>query len=313
MINMSNRQRLTEAAILSSVGVIISILVMYVPFLSLFALFTSIPYIIISARCGIKNSIMSIVISSLILLFTTNPVYALTSFLLFFIPAVFIGYNIYKNKSPIEAVSWGTFAFIITTMIYIKLSKGFFNIDIIEQTINMLNKTLNMQKEVISHFNSLEKNSIEIETIIEYVSTMIPSMLIVIPSIITSFINYFMSLFILKRIKGYKEDLPKFKDFALPGNIILGVILIYLLSMVLKNISWIYYNTIIINTEIVFSIIFLIQGICVYSYFLDKIKIRQGIKNIILVVSILTGPLLFMMSIIGVVDSIVDFRRIRGN
>ncbi|WP_242939122.1 YybS family protein [Tepidibacter formicigenes] len=310
---MSNRQRLTEAAILSSVGVIISILVMYVPFLSLFALFTSIPYIIISARCGIKNSIMSIVISSLILLFTTNPVYALTSFLLFFIPAVFIGYNIYKNKSPIEAVSWGTFAFIITTMIYIKLSKGFFNIDIIEQTINMLNKTLNMQKEVISHFNSLEKNSIEIETIIEYVSTMIPSMLIVIPSIITSFINYFMSLFILKRIKGYKEDLPKFKDFALPGNIILGVILIYLLSMVLKNISWIYYNTIIINTEIVFSIIFLIQGICVYSYFLDKIKIRQGIKNIILVVSILTGPLLFMMSIIGVVDSIVDFRRIRGN
>ncbi|WP_242939263.1 DUF2232 domain-containing protein [Tepidibacter thalassicus] len=307
---MSNRQRLTEAGIVSVIGVIFSILVNNIPFLSLFALFISIPYIIITARCGIKHSIISIVVSSVILLFVTNPIYALTVFLLFFVPAVFIGYNIYKNKSPVNAVSWGAFASIITIVIYIKLVVVFFNFDIIEQTIKMFEQALNMQQEFLTQLNSMEKNS-KIAFIMEYILTIIPSIVIIIPSIIISFTNYFVSLFILRRTKGYNEKLPSIKDFALPGNIFIGVILIYLLSMILKDINGIYYNTIIINTEIVFLIIFLIQGICVYSYFLDKIKVRQGIKNILLVVSILIGPLLFMMSIIGMIDSVVDFRRIR--
>ncbi len=308
MINRSDRQRLTESGIISAIGILLSLGVAYIPFLSLLFFFVSTPYIIITARNGIKYGVLSICASSFIIFITTNLIYVLTVLLLFFIPAIFIGARIYKSKNPFDAIAGGFLVSIITITIYIELSSAFLGMNIIQQGINIIKESIEMQKNMVTQYGL--SSSLDIKKMVDHIYMIVPGV-ISIESILMSFFNYYIAVYILRRIKNDAPDLPKLKDFTLPGNIILGIVMIYLLALLVKNIPGIYYDTLTMNIEVVFMFIFFLQGLAVYSHFLEKIKLRQGIKNLFLILSIFIGPISVMVSLIGISDSVLDFRKIR--
>lgn len=104
----------------------------------------------------------------------------------------------------------------------------------------------------------------------------------------------------------------KFKNFYLPGNAIVISFVLYLLVMGISYMKTpLYTDAIFLNLQIVFNFMFIIQGIAVCLYFINK-WLKQGIdKKLfigVLCVSIfgMTG-----ISFIGMIDSILDFRKIR--
>ncbi|OPJ55433.1 YybS family protein [Alkalithermobacter paradoxus] len=309
MTDKTNRQRLTESAIVSVIGIVFALMCTYLPVLNLLTSLTGLVYVVITFRNGVKYGILSVVISSFIISLIVDPIYSLTLGLIFFLPGVAIGYGLYKSEKPFYAISLGFIVSIVVTIIYTRAASVLFGVDLIESTIEMIKEASEIQNKMLEDLNL--ENQISNIDIVEFISTVIPSM-IAISSIIMSFINYYLSIFVLKKIKSFNRELPTLKEFTLPGNVSLGISIIFLLTIISRNLKWIYYQTLVTNITIIFFFLFLLQGIAVFSYFIDKVKTKRAFKNLLIILGILIGPMILnMISLIGLLDSILNFRKIR--
>lgn len=308
-MNLSNRQKLVESIIISAIGVIFGVGSAYFPIMGLLILLLPTPYIIITARSGIRYGLMSIFISIIILLTLVNPIVSLTLGVLFFIPGAAMGYQINKEKKPFDAISWGFIVGIISAVMVINGVEVMTGNNIIKNMIDMLSQILKTQTQLLKDMKLINKE-FGIKDIIEQISVVVPSFIIV-QSFMVCTINYYIATIILTKTKMFKENMPRFKEFTLPGNIILGVVLIYILSYLYKYINPEYYKALTANIEIVLSSIFLVQGLAVYSFFLDEFKVNIVFKKIIIIISILIGPIATIISFLGILDSGVNFRKIK--
>ncbi|HSQ34337.1 MAG TPA: YybS family protein [Peptostreptococcaceae bacterium] len=310
---MNNRQRMTEASIITAVAIILCLAVTYLPFFALLAFVITVPYVIIASRCGIKYTTMATVVSFFILLITTNFINASTSILIYMIPGSIIGYKMSNNeegKLDFEPIYWGTIASILAILVLLGSSQALLNVNPVESLMITFKEGLQIQKQTLESMNSPQANNIDIDKMMDVINTIIPAFLVMY-GFMSAFITYYTSVFILRRTKKYNGELPKFSNFYLPGNTLIILLLLYLVGLLLGNIESINTKDIMINIQLIFMCMFLIQGLSVYTYYLNKWFINKTTKTILFVFSILLGPITYILSLVGVVDSIVDFRKVR--
>ena len=127
-----------------------------------------------------------------------------------------------------------------------------------------------------------------------------------------SIIIYFIEVFTLKKIKYGDLSEIKFRNFYLPGNAIVIYFILYLIMILLSYIKTpLYTDAIFLNLEIIFNFMFIIQGISVSVYFIEK-WLKQSLNNKIFMGALFIGVFgITGISFIGMVDSILDFRRVR--
>lgn len=304
---------MTEASLITAIAIILCLAVTYLPFFALLAFVIPVPYVIIASRCGIKYTAMSAVVSFFILLITINFLNASTSMLIYIIPGVIIGYKMSNNedgKLDFEPIYWGTIASIISILILFGCSQILLNINPIESLMVTVKEGLQIQKQTLESMNSAQVKPIDIDTMMDVIKTIIPAFLVMY-GFMSAFITYYLSVFILRRTKKYEGELPKFSNFYLPGNTLIILLLLYLVGLLLGNIETINTKDIMINVQLIFMCMFIIQGLSVYTYYLNKWFINKSTKTILFIFSILLGPITYILSLVGVVDSIVDFRKVR--
>ena len=105
----------------------------------------------------------------------------------------------------------------------------------------------------------------------------------------------------------------KFSRFYLPGNAVLTSFILYILIMLLEILKTpLYTDLILMNLELIFYILFFIQGVSVAVFFGKKwLKSGQIIKFTMGVIAILVLGIMGI-SILGMVDSIFDFRKVKS-
>ena len=311
---MNNRQGMTEASLITALAVILCLAVVYLPFFSLLAFVIPVPYVIIARRCGIKYTAMSIATSFFILLITTNIITASVATLLFIIPGAIIGYKMNSNKEgdlDFEPIYWGTMASVLSVLILFASLQIILNINPVESIMSTIREGLQLQKVTLESMNSPQVNNIDVDAIVDMIRTTIPATLVMYGFILT-FIAYYTSVFILRRTKQYNGELPKFSNFYLPGNTVIILLLLYLVGLLLGNVEIINAKDIMINILLIFMNMFVIQGLSVYTYYLNKWFINKSTKTIVFMFSILLWPTTAnLLSLVGVVDSILDFRKVR--
>ena len=140
------------------------------------------------------------------------------------------------------------------------------------------------------------------ESIIQTVLNIMPLILFS-RSIMLSILTYFLAIYTLKKIRknDLKEKLMqiKFSRFYLPGNAVLTSFILYT-------------DLILMNLELIFYILFFIQGVSVAVFFGKKwLKSGQIIKFTMGVIAILVLGIM-SISILGMIDTIFDFRRVKN-
>ena len=105
----------------------------------------------------------------------------------------------------------------------------------------------------------------------------------------------------------------KFSRFYLPGNAVLTSFVLYILIMLLEILKTpLYTDLILMNLELIFYILFFIQGVSVAVFFGKKwLKSGQIIKFTMGVIAILVLGIM-SISILGMIDTIFDFRRVKN-
>ena len=306
---MNKDLRLLRILPIVILAIILILVSLNVSELSLLLLLIPIPFALIGTLSNLKNNIISLSVTFLSLMYFTKYANAMDIFINSIIPGTIIGIIAKKSirdkdSNKYEPIFLGSIVFIISIIVYYFISKYAFKIDILNEFLQILDKGLESQKDVLkSAGNELLKS--------DTFRKIIPSVLFF-RSMILSIIIYLIEIFLLRRMKYDDLSEIKFKNFYLPGNTIMISFLLYLLILVLSYMKTpLYTDTIFLNLQIVFNFMFIIQGIAVSIYFIKK-WLNQGTNKNIFISAICIGVFgMTGISFIGMIDSILDFRKVR--
>ena len=265
----------------------------------------------------------TIVITLFTIIMILVAVYIFDICLNFVIPGIIIGIitrNIlnYKEDNKYNPIFMGTIAFILGLIANYLVSKYLFNINMLEEFTSVMKAQLSTQISVIqeSVSNLASMPNITEESIIQTVLNIMPLILFS-RAIILAILTYFLAIFTLKKIRknNIKETLKgiKFSRFYLPGNAVLTSFVLYILIMLIEILNIpLYTDLILVNLELIFYILFLIQGVSVAIFFTKKwLKAGHVIKFILGIIAVsIVG--IMGISILGMVDSIFDFRKVKS-
>ena len=320
---MNKKITLPQTIVITLFTIIMILVAVNIPALSILTISVSSLFVVIAALSDTKGIFISFAMVILGLIFFIDPVYIFDICLNFVIPGIIIGIitrNIlnYKEDNKYNPIFMGTIAFILGLIANYLVSKYLFNINMLEEFTSVMKAQLSTQISVIqeSVSNLASMPNITEESIIQTVLNIMPLILFS-RAIILAILTYFLAIFTLKKIRknNIKETLKgiKFSRFYLPGNAVLTSFVLYILIMLLEILKTpLYTDLILMNLELIFYILFFIQGVSVAVFFGKKwLKSGQIIKFTMGVIAILVLGIM-SISILGMIDTIFDFRRVKN-
>lgn len=299
--SMKNTQsrKLTFGAMMVALFSILLALAFYVPVVNIVAsLFAVLPIAWYSATYDRSSSIL-IVIVGIVISFLIGGIMMLPLSLTFAVLGLVMGDAIRTKKSKLFLFMSSSLAVLITSAIQYILSVQFFGIDIIRESLDMLNESyrssMSFAEDITGQAPIDEKELAKMFKMMEYT---IPAV-VTISAFMTTFVIVSMNLPLLRRFGVNVPTFAPFKDMRLPRSILwyyLGVLSVSLFASPVEG-STLY--IIITNFSVVLWILFVLQGISLLFYYIDE----KGLPNIVKVlVVVLSIPLYSFIMLIGILD-----------
>nr|WP_317332264.1 DUF2232 domain-containing protein [uncultured Romboutsia sp.] len=314
---MNNKLRLPQALMIAVLGILLCLTAVYIPMLSILSIAVPVPYAIIGTLTDNKYSILSLIATFFILMFTVNPLYSVSVCIMSIVPGLFIGSAIRNNRedddsNKFEPIYIGTIVTMICVIVFFFIANIVFKTNILDDFMNTLKESINVQVSIMESAGMVLKEGFKVSEIVNYINNMLPTMLFL-QGIIVTFIIYALEIFILKKVRMVNIRLPKFTDFYLPGNAVTVSFMLYILVLFMDLIKVnLHTDLIMLNLQLVFNFMFILQGISVSIYYLKK-WIKSGSLKIIFMSVLILSIFGFMgISFVGMLDSIIDFRRVRS-
>lgn len=314
---MINKVRLSQASMIVTLGIILSLVTRYVPMLGILSLVIPVPYAIISTITDNKYSFLSLVVTFFVLMFAVDPIYSVNICILKVLPAIAIGSMAREHLkqgevNKFEPVYVGIIANVVCVIIFFLVANAVFGRNILEDFMTTMKESMATQVEVFKNAGLDLGEGFSPSSMLDFIRNMLPTLLFL-QGIILSFITYYIEVFILKKLRIVNLPLPKISDFYLPGNAVTISFLLYMVVLLVDIIGInIYTDLVMINLQFVFNFLFMIQGIAVCIYFFRK-WIKQGAGKMILIYGLILSIFGFMgVSFVGMLDSIIDFRKVRS-
>lgn len=314
---MNNKVKLSQTFGIIIVAILLALATAKVPMLGILGLLVSVPYALISILSNTKNSILSIIVTFLVLMVFVDPIYATNICILNAIPGLVIGSIARKNLAEdeynkFEPIYGGTVIFVVSSIIFFFVMKFVFKTNVLEEFMGIIIDNIKMQMDAMKGTDIDIFNGLRVEDVANYINNMLPTLLFF-QGMISAFITYCVTVFVLRKTKKSSIQKPKFTDFYLPGNAVATSFVLYLTVLFVEIIGLnLHTELIMVNLQLVFSFMFMAQGIAVSIFFVKK-WMRQGSGKMILLgglVMCITGVM--GISFVGMLDSIIDFRRVRS-
>lgn len=307
MKSNNDRKALIESVLIAAVTAIFAISTMYIPILSMLIVLIPVPFMILSYRHNNKYSTLSIITFSLLTGILTDLVYAIYLIAIFVPMTIAMGHYIKREREPYVVIGAGTIASIISILIVFQFVSYIGGVNIIDEIAIVAENVINTQIDMLK---SIEADLINSDEILSYLLMIFPGVLII-QSMFMAFGNYYLTVNVLKRLGLNTLELPQFSTFRLPENFVIGSFIIFILSYVTKYIEGIHHVSLIATVTIVFVFLFFIQGISVISFFIKRTKTPKIVRIFLIGIIFIISPLLTAISFIGLVDSIVDIRKLK--
>lgn len=304
---------ITESAVIATLITIFVFLGLYLIPMILFLY--PIPLVVLGVRHNIKAGIITMVVSFILVSILIDPLTSIFVTVLFGLLAIVLPFMINRGYSSYKIIVVGTLSSFLSLVATIIVSGYITGVRFHEMLKSNFDLILSTQKSLL---NEMNLSSYEMSEMVDMVSNVFDFTLLIFPAIIimvslfNTYINYWISAAILKRLNYKDMKVPKFSRFRLPSNILLGVVVIGIGSAIISYYKLFYYDTIILNIGVLGIFVFFLQGLAVIIYLLNKTKIRGILKGIIIGFLVLSASLMPIIALVGLVDTIFNFRKIKG-
>ncbi|MGM0437902.1 MAG: DUF2232 domain-containing protein [Bacillota bacterium] len=276
-----------------SAVVLLTILNIYIPFLSLFVLIVwPIPIVLTMIKYGPKETAIVITIAALINGIFFSPLMGLLAVVGFGFIGFVLGSSINEELKPIKVLVFTILTVFLSQVIILIISTQFLGFDI-NQIVN---------ESMTAVMGSPQIDELILSQIKSVIKSIIPAILFI-SSVLVGVVNYYITMWYVNRIGIKKKTFKDIRFWNFPKWIIsLGILITLMFSQ----------NTILLNLNIILSFFAFIQGFSVGLYFVNK----KGnmFLNILYVFSVFIIPLLpFALILVGLVDMWFDFRKLKIN
>ncbi|MBM7624328.1 YybS family protein [Sporohalobacter salinus] len=287
---------LVEGALFTAIIVILTLLAFYLPpIIGMVLLFIlPVPFIVLGVRQGTKTSTLAAVLSAIILGILINPIMILVVLFGFGLIGVVLGAAFEEKFSPHKLIIIAVIAAIVSTLLMVGINFYLFNFNpttIFNQAIEKY-QNLGFDQATLKELEDITRN------FKETMQTLFPS-LFIIAGAINGLISYYIGLSVLNRL-GYEYEYPlSFSEWRFSKYLVFG----YLFGIISIN------TTIGKNLYLIFSFIFLIQGLAVVAHYLKSFNISDKIQKAILVFLAFL-PINQIIVFLGLLDVWFDYRKL---
>lgn len=314
---MNDKVKLSQVSMIVTLGILLALITAYVPIFAVLSFLIPVPYAIIGTISNNKYSILSLIITFLILIFGVDITYAVSISIMSVLPGIVIGSIARKNikegqENKFEPIYAGTIIVIISTIIFYTIANVVFKTNLLDNFMNGMKEAVSVQLQILGDAGVDVSSRFKVEDVITFAQNLLPAMLFL-QGIVLAFVTYYIEVFILKRIRMVNLEMPKFRDFYLPGNPVMVSLMLYILVFLIDMLGLNFHGDLIImNLQLVFNFMFMAQGIAVSVYYLRNWFKASQIKNIFI-----SGLILYIfgfmgISFLGMLDSVIDFRKVRS-
>lgn len=305
---------IVEGAFLAAITAVLFIISIYIPLLgTLVSFLCPLPIIILCLRHSLKFAIISTFISGILVTILAGPLQGLMVLLGFGILGLTLGFGIKKELPLTDIIIIGSIASLVSKGLILLI--GFWVLDLntvlfdIEEIDKIITQSLNFYSNMGLSPEQLATLKDSLTQTISIVKIAFPGM-IILASIFDTILNYWVARLILKRF-GYKlANFSPFPNWRASKSFFWS----YLLGMVLIILGTTYkiplLNKIGINIQVLFAVVFLIYGLSLTGFILDRFKIKNFMKWIIYILVCFQPFLSQIVVWAAMLDIWIDFRKL---
>lgn len=271
-------------------------------------------FIVIGVKYDMTNSFISILLTSFLIGISIDMISGVMMLAVFGPMALYIADGMDKRKKSREIIVPSSIIFFISIILVFIMLRGFSGVSLIELLEENLKTYTDMQMEVIE---DMELTNIESFRVRELASNMYNSVVSIMPSIFIvlsifiSYINYYLSTIVLRKLGLGIRDNPRFSKFSLPSNFIIGSIVMFLIVSLLGNFETIPNDMVQLNLIVLIVSLLYIQGLSVLDFLLLRFRLNMVFRLIIVGITMFASPIIKLLAVVGIVDIIFDFRKLR--
>lgn len=304
--------KIIEGIFVIAIATVFMLIGMY--YLPLIIFLYPIFFIVLGVRNGVKYNIISLIISSLFVGLIIDNVSGIFILLIFAPLSIGLNYMIKKRRKSFEIIAISTVILLVSFLLVINIMGDMSGVSIISQLEDSFTQALNSQIEILKDMDLSAYEVLKIRDLLEnamdYVLLILPAIVIIF-SLVLSYLNYLISSLILRRLGYGIVSIPKFSKFKLPNNVLLGTGIMFLGAFIIKGLKLFYYETILLNITVIASFMFFTQGLSVVDYKLIEKNLGRIPRLLIILFFTIILPLGWLISFIGILDVIIDFRKLR--
>lgn len=271
------------------------------------------PFIVFSIKNGITSNIINMIITCVVVGIIDSPGYGLF-FLVIFVPVTFVlSYFIKNRKSNVEILGISSAVLFISILIILNFT-DVAGINFVNKLEVGFNQVLKNQLEIVQDMDLTSYQFLKVKDLLEETYKLalltIPAGLLVM-SLGVSYLNYLFTAIGLSKVGISIVNIPKFSKFRLPNNIIPGIIIMFVASLIMERIKIPYSRAILINLITLVGFMFFLQGISVIDFFFKRFIKYPIVRFIIILMLLFNRSTILILTILGFIDGVFDLRKIK--
>lgn len=314
---MRKTSAMVEAGILSAIAIVMALIAMYVPVIGAFVNFVwPLPIIICGMRNGLKYSIMSLIVATIIIAIIISPIQAFFLGAIFGLLGLVLGECMRRHMPPMKLMLYGSVGAVVALILNIILSFAVLDIDPIAMMFKSFEDSLvTMGDFYRSHGISEEDTKLAVANYAE----MIKMMRIIMPGAfllsapMLAFVNYFVAKKVLQRLGESFEDFPSFRLWKFPAWILVpffaslvGVTYFFINKL---TDTWMY--KLCVNVQTVCTFCLVLQAVSLIYWYVDAKNKPKWWAGVATTLTFIIPIMAQIMVYVGAMDMVADFRKIR--
>ncbi|NLJ23874.1 MAG: YybS family protein [Firmicutes bacterium] len=306
----NSTRSLTEGAMLAAITVLLSLLGAY--FMPYLFFITPVPLIILVYRHGMRPGILVAVTSALLGGIVLSTVPTMIFLLILGLVGLAMGEALREGFPPHRIMLIGTATSVISLLLMVAVTAVFLDFNVLETTFETMERSLQQALKVYERFGVEEHPLFKADSLGEFMRLLklaLPAALLT-TAIIMTFVNYWLARLILNRLGTKLPWLKSFRLWRFPWYLAWGYILGQGLLLVTQGQGngnlWFGVG---LNLQILFNYVFLLQGLAILWFFLDKANLPKLVRWLIII--FVFNPLFTTLVVwLGVLDTWFNFRKL---
>lgn len=307
---------MVEAGILSAVAIVFAIVSMYVPVIGTFVNFLwPLPMAICGVRNGLRWSIMTLIVADIAIAVIISPLHAFSLLAAFGLVGLTLGECIRRQYKPLKLMIICSVVGLISICASMAIALFIMGI----HPVDMMFKALDdAARESVGYYQSMGMSQAEIDAAVKSNADMMSMMKLIMPGAfflcapIIAFVNYWAARKILSRMGTVFEEFPPFAQWNVPAWMLwpYGISLLMVSYYVQQPESTMYH--IAVNFQVITSVFFVIQGIALIYWWLEKNNKPKWWGTVAVTLLFLVQIFSQIIVFVGAFDLVFDFRNLSG-